>query len=299
MSIPLRTPQGLPMIWRWRQGEATLDRPRIMGILNVTPDSFADGGEHASTPRAVEHGLAMLAQGADILDIGGESTRPGADPVPADEEIRRVVPVIRTLRRFASCPLSVDTSKASVAAAALDAGADIINDISALSDPGMPRLIAESGAGLVLMHSRGTPRTMSHENRYAHLVTDIVQELRECVDLALHHGIHPSRICLDPGFGFAKVGMQNYELLRGFDSLAALGYPLLVGASRKSFIGQAISTPWQVDPNTTPTPYRPPPERLHGSLAFAVAAVLRGVHVVRVHDVKETCDAIRVAIHCS
>lgn len=296
----LDSPAPAPRLWRLRTMALPLRRPVVMGILNVTPDSFADGGRHATLDAAVARGLRMAAEGADLLDIGGESTRPGAEPVSVDEEIRRVVPVMRALReRCPGVPLSVDTHKAAVAAAALEAGAEIVNDVTALADPDMLGVARDAGAGLVLMHSRGTPQTMSRENVYASIGRDVARELAARAAVAEDGGILPERICLDPGLGFAKVGMQNYALLRELGPLLAAGYPVLVGASRKSFIGLAVSTPWGAAAGETPAHLRPPDERLAGSLAFAVAAWLRGAHILRVHDVAETCDAARVALQCA
>ncbi len=284
---------------RWSIRGRTLDlqRPFVMGILNVTPDSFADGGRNATRDAALACALRMAAEGADILDVGGESTRPGAVAVTADEECRRVVPVIRALCAQCGLPVSVDTSKAVVAQEALAAGAAIVNDVSALGDPDMAAVVARAGAGLVLMHSRGTPRTMSREACYAHVASDVATELRQRVERALAAGIPGTRLCLDPGFGFAKLGRQNFELASGLQALTALGHPLLVGASRKSFVGQAITAGWGADLPTSATPARPPRERLAGSLAFAVECVRRGARVVRVHDVLATCDALKISLH--
>jgi len=285
--------------WRIRRAVLPLNRPWIMGILNVTPDSFSDGGMHSTLEAAVERGLAMVREGADILDIGGESTRPGAEGVPVAEECRRVVPVLLALRERCGVPLSVDTRRTAVAVAALAAGADIVNDVTAFADEGMAEAVAAAGAGAVLMHSRGTPQTMSRENAYVEIAREVTQALAARAAYAESRGVSRDRICLDPGFGFAKVGMQNFALLRGLEELVALGYPVLVGASRKSFVGQAISAPPGTSPESLPPPYRPPSERLAGSLAFAVAAILRGCHILRVHDVVETCDAARVALQCT
>lgn len=291
-------PSGAAGRWQWRSGSLPLDRPLVMGILNVTPDSFSDGGEHATVEAAVERGLAMVGEGADLVDVGGESTRPGAAPISVEEEIRRVVPVLRQLRGRCAVPLSVDTRKTEVAIAALEAGADIVNDITALSAEGMAEAVVEAGAGAVLMHSRGTPATMSRQNGYADIGREVADELAERVAHALRKGIPKERIVLDPGFGFAKVGMQNYDLLAHLDRVVDLGYPVLVGASRKSFIGQVVSAPWGVAPESLAPPFRPTAGRLAGSLAFAVAALFRGARILRVHDVAETCDALRVAVHC-
>ncbi len=294
----VKTADALAACWRLRWSVLSLDRPRIMGILNVTPDSFSDGGLHATVEQAVACGLAMIREGADILDIGGESTRPGADPVAVAEECRRVVPVLRALKERCVVPLSIDTRKPEVAEAALDAGAEIVNDVSALEDGRMSEVVALSGAGVVLMHSRGSPQTMSKQNRYARIARQVAEELAFRADVAQAQGISRDRICLDPGFGFAKVGMQNYALLREMAEIMALGYPVMVGASRKSFIGQVISTLWGMRPEDTPAPHRPPRERLAGSLAFAMASLAQGARIFRVHDVAETCDALRVGVQC-
>ncbi len=283
--------------WAIRGRTLELQRPLVMAILNVTPDSFADGGRNATRDAAVANGLRMAAEGADVIDVGGESTRPGAETVTAEEECRRVIPVIRALRAALDLPLSIDTAKAAVAREALAAGAAVVNDVSALGDPDMAAAVRHSGAGLVLMHSRGTPRTMSAQARYERLVPEVVTELGARMSLALAADIPRERLCLDPGFGFAKLGAQNYELAAGLRSLTALGQPLLVGASRKSFVGQAITAGWCADLAAAATPARPPQERLAGSLAFAIECVRRGARIVRVHDVLATCDALKVALH--
>lgn len=288
-----------PPIWRLRKVALEIRRPLIMGIINMTPDSFSDGGRFTTAEQALQEALAMVAGGADLLDIGGESTRPGAQAVTVQEELERVVPLIRSLRRRTPVPLSIDTRHARVAGAALEAGADIVNDISALSDPDMADLVAASKAGLVLMHSRGDPETMSSLNSYADLPQEVTAELADSVKKALSHGIRPEAICLDPGFGFAKVGMQNYELLRGLEHIVNLGYPVMVGASRKSFVGQVLSAGWGAFPERQQPPFRPVTGRLSGSLVFASAAVWRGAHIIRVHDVVETCDALQIAVHCT
>jgi len=257
-------------------------RTLVMAVLNVTPDSFFDGGRHFDAGRAVADGLAMAAAGADIIDIGGESSRPGADPVSAADELTRVIPVIEGLRRQCQVPISIDSYKSSVAGAALDAGADIVNDISALSfDPAMAPLIAQEKVPVVLMHMRGTPRTMQADPQYA----DVVREVRDFLAARLYDamdaGIDAEAIILDPGIGFGKTIDHNIQLLRGLAMFGALGQPLLVGASRKNFIGKILG----LDPD----------QRLEGSLAAAVAAVLGGANIVRVHDVAESCRAVRVA----
>ncbi|HEY7220947.1 MAG TPA: dihydropteroate synthase [Candidatus Binatia bacterium] len=253
-----------------------------MGIINVTPDSFFDGGQRHDPAKAIADGIQMVAAGADILDIGGESTRPGAQPVSEQEELARVLPVVRGLRREVGAAISIDTYKATVARAALDAGADIVNDISALRfDPAMAALIAAEKVPVVLMHMQGTPRTMQREPQYE----DVVREVRDFLAAQLHEamdaGIAQDMIVIDPGIGFGKTVEHNLQLLRALPVLAALGRPVLVGASRKAFIGKILDAE--------------PVDRLAGSLAAAVAAALAGANIVRVHDVAETSRAVRVA----
>jgi len=268
-----------------------------MGILNVTPDSFSDGGAFADTERAVAHAQAMSAAGADIIDIGGESTRPGAEPVSAEEEIRRVVPVIERLatvrsRGTEAAPtlcISVDTTKAAVAERALAAGARIVNDISALQfDARMADVVRDAGAGLVLMHMRGTPRTMQVEPRYDDVVAEVSAFLAERIAFAESRGIKKSQIAIDPGIGFGKTVAHNVALLAHLETLGSLGCPVVIGASRKSFIGKVLA-PLGAGRG------REPQERLAGSVAVAVWAVTHGARVVRVHDVAETVDAVRMA----
>jgi dihydropteroate synthase len=257
-------------------------RTSIMGIINVTPDSFYDGGKRYDATNAVADGLAMAASGADILDVGGESTRPGAESVSEEEELARVLPVVLGLRREIQIPISVDTYKATVARAALDAGADIVNDVSALRfDSAMAPLIAAENVPVVLMHMQGTPQTMQNDPRYGEVVREVRDFLAAQMFEAMDAGIAQERIMLDPGIGFGKTLDHNLQLLRGLPTLAALGRPLLVGVSRKGFIGRIL--------NLDPT------ERLEGSLAAAAAAVLAGANIVRVHDVRETLRAVRVA----
>jgi dihydropteroate synthase len=258
------------------------ERPLIMGILNVTPDSFSDGGRYVDPQRAVDHGLAMLDQGADILDVGGESTRPGADAVPADEEAGRVVPVIERLRRCSAVPLSVDTMKAAVARAALDAGADIVNDVSALRhDPDMAGVVREAGAGAVLMHMQGMPRTMQAGPRYEDVVDEVAAMLQERLAACEAAGIARDALAVDPGIGFGKTVAHNLALLAGLDTLAASGRPVLVGLSRKSFLGSLTG--------------REVNDRLPASLAALAFCVQQGAHVMRVHDVQESLEAVTVA----
>ena len=257
-------------------------RTAVMGIVNVTPDSFADGGRYLDSEKAIAHGIALASQGADIVDIGGESTRPGARPVSAGEEMGRVLPVIRGLRRTLSIPISIDTTKADVARAAVDEGADMVNDISALRfDPAMAPLVAAAKLPVVLMHMLGTPQTMQQSPRYQDVVEEVKEFLRRRIRFALEAGVSAERIIIDPGIGFGKNLDHNLALLRGLPALASLGQPLLVGPSRKTFVGKLLDAG--------------PEERLEGSLAAAVAAVLAGANIIRTHDVKESRRAIRIA----
>jgi dihydropteroate synthase len=259
------------------------DAFRIMGVVNVTPDSFSDGGRYLDPARAVEHGLELEREGADLLDVGGESTRPGADPVPADEERRRVVPVIEGLRA-AGCalPISIDTAKAGVAAAALDAGASLVNDVTALrGDPEMAPLVAERRAEVCLMHMRGEPRTMQDDPAYDDVVAEVTAFLAARIEAARAAGVEPGRITIDPGIGFGKTAAHNLQILAGLQTLVALGPPVLVGTSRKSFLGRLTG--------------RGVDERLPGTIATNVLAFERGARIFRVHDVAPIRDALTVA----
>jgi dihydropteroate synthase len=256
--------------------------PFLMGIVNATPDSFSDGGRFLDPEAAVAQALRLAAEGADLVDLGGESTRPGAPPVPAGEEIRRVVPVIETLRaRGFPLPISVDTTKGEVARAALAAGADLVNDVSGLGDPELGRAAAEARVPVVLMHTRGTPADMQSHAVYGDVTAEVAAELRAALGRAVAAGIDPAAVILDPGIGFAKTAEQNLELLARVGELHALGRPLLVGPSRKSFIGKLTGAP--VD------------ERLAGTLAAVTACVLAGVELLRVHDVAACRQAALVA----
>jgi dihydropteroate synthase len=250
-----------------------------MGVLNVTPDSFSDGGRYATFDDALARAHALIEQGADILDIGGESTRPGAGDVDVVEELRRVLPLIQALRD-AGAPLSVDTSKPEVMRAALAEGASIINDVRALRAPGAIDAVTGSDCGVVLMHMQGTPRTMQAEPRYADVVREVGEFLRERRDALAARGVALARIAIDPGFGFGKSLAHNLTLLASLSVLAAIGQPLLAGLSNKSMLGQLAG--------------RPLGERVHASVAAALLAVQRGAHIVRVHDVAPTRDALRV-----
>jgi dihydropteroate synthase len=275
--------QSRGFLLRTRHGEIDMARrTAVMGIVNVTPDSFSDGGKFFDADMAAAHGVRLEEEGADVVDVGGESTRPGAEPVPAEEEIRRVVPVIRKLRAKIKIPISIDTVKSEVARAALDAGADIVNDVSALRvDAAMAALVAREVVPIILMHMQGTPRTMQQNPAYADVVSEVAGFLKERSDYAARCGIAEENTIIDPGIGFGKNLEHNLALLHGLPALAALGLPLLVGASRKAFIGRLLDVGAE--------------ERLEGSLAAAVAAALAGANMIRVHDVKEAVRALCIA----
>ena len=264
----------------------TSDRPIIMGIVNVTPDSFSDGGQFLGPEAAVRQGRSLAVQGASILDIGGESTRPGAAPVTIEEEIARTIPVIHALAQDGLC-VSIDTRRAAVMRAALEAGAAIINDISALEgDPESLSVAAGSRASVVLMHMQGTPATMQDEPAYQDVLREIFDYLEGRIEACLSAGIPRERICVDPGIGFGKTSDHNLELLANLHLFRKLGVPVMLGVSRKSFIGALCRN-------------EPPQERLGGSIAAALAGIARGVQILRVHDVAETAQAVAVwhAIH--
>lgn len=260
-------------------------RTAVMGILNVTPDSFSDGGQFTTVEEAVDAAERMASEGADLIDIGGESTRPGANPVGVEDEISRVIPVVAALRRRSSVRISVDTMKAEVALRSLDAGADLINDVSAISDPAMASALAERNAPVVLMHMRGGPISMQRDTHYIDLPTEVVDFLSDRVNRALDAGVAGDRIVLDPGIGFGKSANGSLTLLRNLGVLLRLGYPVLIGASRKSFIG--ATTDLGVE------------DRLEASLAIAAYAASSGAHAVRVHDVGATRRAVDIidALH--
>jgi len=273
---------GRPVL-RTRSGPLALDRVALVGILNATPDSFSDGGVHLDPARAAEAAVAMAAAGAGMLDVGGESTRPGAAPVSAAEERGRLLPVLRAVRAAVRLPISVDTTKADVAAAALDAGADLVNDVSAGRwDADMLPLCARERVPVVLMHMQGTPATMQRDPRYTDVVTEVRDFLAERAAAARAAGIPADAIVVDPGIGFGKTVAHNCRLLRRLDLLALLGYPLLVGVSRKGFIGELAGG-------------RASGERLHGTAAAVALAVAGGARLVRVHDVAAMRDVVRVA----
>jgi dihydropteroate synthase len=258
--------------------------PVLMGVVNVTPDSFSDGGLFLDADAAVEHGRRLAAEGAAILDVGGESTRPGADPVSEDEELRRVLPVVERLADpSGEVSISIDTAKAAVARAALAAGATIVNDVSAFRfDPGMAGVVAESGAGCCLMHMLGEPRTMQQDPRYDDVVSDVKAFLEERLAFATGEGVAEERVWLDPGIGFGKTVEHNLELLRRLDEIVAIGRPVVIGTSRKSFLGKLAGG-------------RDEGQRLPGTIATNVLALERGATVFRVHDVAQNADALAVA----
>jgi dihydropteroate synthase len=253
------------------------DRTLVMGILNVTPDSFSDGGRFLDSHQAIEHGLQMALDGADMIDIGGESSRPGAEPIPIEEELKRVIPVIQALSRETDCLLSVDTRKARVAEKSLTAGAHIINDISALTlDPNMPAVARDHGAGVILMHMQGDPKTMQNEPKYENVVKEVADYLDGRMMELEQRGLSRNSLAIDPGIGFGKTLEHNLSLIAHLDKLAPLRRPVVVGLSRKSFIGKITGREVQ--------------DRLSGSLAAMAYVIQRGAHVIRVHDVKESCD---------
>ena len=279
---PLKSARFEPIDWQIAgRVLSTADHTLVMGILNVTPDSFSDGGDYIDPGLAVTHGLELWNEGADIVDVGGESTRPGAAAVPTEEELRRVTPVISELAA-AGVVVSVDTSKAEVAAAAIEAGAAIVNDVTALGDPGVARVVAESGAGVVLMHMLGSPRTMQSEPEYADVVAEIRDYLEARASVAEAAGIDRAQICIDPGIGFGKTVDHNLALLRNVDAFVAGGRPVMIGASRKSFLSALIGDPG----------LRGRDEATGASIALSIAG---GAAVVRVHNVVVAQRIARVA----
>jgi dihydropteroate synthase len=270
----------------WKIAGRVVDLSRrgmIMGVLNVTPDSFSDGGEFFSTEKAVEHGLQMAADGAQIIDVGGESTRPGAEPISVDEELRRVIPVIENLRRKIDIFISIDTSKSEVASAALDAGASIVNDVTGgRGDKEMMTLVAKRNAGFVIMHMQGEPRTMQVDPHYADVISEVTDFFRQQYARALDCGIDPMTIALDPGIGFGKTLLHNLELLKNLERLRINDRPIVVGASRKSFLGKLIGSSTVAD-------------RLPPTVALTSLLRARGADVFRVHDVRENAVALRVS----
>jgi dihydropteroate synthase len=271
-----------PRKWIIRGSEILLDKPAIIGIVNVTPDSFSDGGHLPSAEAAIEHGRRLIADGCQLLDIGGESTRPGASPISAKEEIARVVPVIAGLAKRNVGPISVDTRKADVARAALDAGAAVVNDVSGgRFDADLPKVVRESGAGMILMHMRGTPATMDEHAKYRQVAAEVATELSGLAQKAEQGGIARERIVVDPGFGFAKTATQNLRLLDELATIVAVGYPVAVGPSRKRFLGAATG--------------RPVEDRDRATAVACAFAWERGARLFRVHDVALTVEALSLA----
>lgn len=257
------------------------DRTHVMGVLNVTPDSFSDGGRFLDRHAAIDRAEEMIADGADIIDVGGESTRPGAAPVEIDDELNRVIPVIEAITANTDAVVSIDTTKAEVARAACEAGAAIVNDVSAMRfDPKMPDVVAAYGAGLVLMHMLGSPRTMQANPSYDDVVAEVKQALVEWAEQAQAHGIAPEAIAVDPGIGFGKTVEHNLTLLKATGELCATGYPVLIGASRKSFIGATLDVPVE--------------QRLQGTSAVVAWSVAQGAALVRVHDVRQMVQVVRM-----
>lgn len=270
------------MQWRTSRFSISLEHPVLMGVLNVTPDSFSDGGRWLEPHAAIEHARQMVADGAAVIDVGGESTRPGASPVDEEEELRRVLPVIEALAQDPGVPISIDTRKPNVARRALEAGAVIVNDTNGEATDGlMTDVIVGMGAGAILMHSRGTPDTMREMTRYGDIVADVCRFLLAWAQRLESAGVPSSAIVLDPGFGFAKSPPQNLELLERLDEVVDLGYPVLAGTSRKSFIGAVLDLPED--------------QRLEGTAATVAWAVSEGAHILRVHDVKEMSRVVRMA----
>ena len=266
---------------RCRDSYISLDRPVVMGVLNVTPDSFSDGGLWVDPQRAVAHGLEMIEQGASIIDVGGESTRPGAEEVSEADELDRVLPVIEALSRRTSTPISIDTRKPKVAERSVEAGAVIINDtLGEATDRTMDHVAASTGAAIVVMHSRGTPATMRELTEYDDVVTDVREFLRHRAAQLMDQGVERDAICLDPGYGFAKDPRQNLVLLRRLDEIVDLGCPVLVGTSRKSFIGATLNVPSD--------------QRVEGTAATIAWALAKGAHIVRVHDVEPIVRTVRM-----
>jgi dihydropteroate synthase len=268
--------------WILKNRELQLGRRTlVMGILNVTPDSFSDGGHFADPSAAVERALQMIEEGADLIDIGGESTRPGSEPVRLSEEIKRTIPIIGKIREQTDIPISIDTMKAETAFQALEAGADIINDVSAFeADPRMVEVAAQCKAGVVLMHMKGSPKTMQADPTYGNAVDEILRYLQQRMAFAIENGVDQNRMVIDPGIGFGKTLDHNLELLRGIPSFGKTA-PVLIGASRKSMIGRLLNR-------------ENPEERRAGSLGIAGWAAMNGAHILRVHDVIDTCDVCRI-----
>jgi dihydropteroate synthase len=278
-------PAMLRKRYEWKIGKRSIILGRktaIMAILNVTPDSFSDGGKYLDPNKAVERALEMESLGADIIDIGGESTKPGASPVQLEEELRRVMPVIERLVSRIQVPMSIDTTKYEVAKAALDAGVEIINDVTGLRvEPRLADLAKETGAGLILMNMRGEPRTMQQIPPSSDILADVADDLKRAIEGAEKRGVPRDQLVLDPGIGFGKTAEQNCEIINHLDHFAQFDFPLMIGPSRKSFIGKLLN--------------KEPVDRLWGTAGSVAASILRGAHIVRVHDVREMADVARIA----
>jgi len=268
------------MIWKIRDRTIELRKPLIMGVLNLTPDSFSDGGQWLPHSKAIHHAVSMVESGAAILDLGGESTRPGAPAVSVEEELGRVLPIVEELNRELNVPLSVDTTKLEVARACLDAGAHIVNDVSGLKDSGpeMAALVRDYQAGLILMHRRGSPQTMQTQTHYDQVSDDVLEELRESLSYAFDAGVDRDQIVIDPGLGFAKTAEQNVQIIRELEKFHTLDLPIMLGPSRKSFIGHVTG--------------RDVHKREFGTAAVVAIAIMKGVHVIRVHEVEAINDVI-------
>lgn len=272
------------MILSWRNFSLNLTaRTHIMGVVNTTPDSFSDGGLFFDGDVAVAHALRLVEEGADIIDIGGESTRPGSDPVSPDEELRRTIPVIRAVSRAVSVPVSIDTCKADVARQALDAGASMVNDISGLRfDPEMADVVARAGVPVIVMHIRGKPKVMQVNPTYGALIPEVTAYLRESIAIAAKAGTPPGMVMIDPGIGFGKTFDHNLQIIRDLGEFLKLGHPVVIGVSRKAFLGKILGD-------------APPSERLEGTAAAVAISIFNGAHIVRVHDVREMARVARVA----
>jgi dihydropteroate synthase len=283
MSYPSSIPSSFPD-WQLRNYTFTWgQRTYLMGVLNVTPDSFSDGGQFNTIDAAIAQARNLVESGADVLDIGGQSTRPQAEQISVDEELQRVLPVIKAVRQSIDLPISIDTTRATVARAAIATGADLVNDISAGTfDPDMLSTVAELGVPIILMHIRGTPKTMQQLTDYEDLIPDIIAFLRQRIDAAISAGIPPDQIAIDPGIGFAKTYFQNLEILSRLPEFQTLHCPILVGPSRKSFIGHVLNQP-------------NPQERVWGTAAACCAAISGGANILRVHDIREMRDVCRMA----
>ena len=276
----MRSSQSSAMQFTCNKFKLNLTRPHVMGIINVTPDSFSDGGQYANTALAVAHGMQLIQEGADILDIGGESTRPGALPVSVDEELNRVIPVIQALNKIASVPISIDTYKPEVMREAIGAGADIVNDVRALQEDGALEVIVKSNVGVCLMHMQGTPPTMQTAPHYNNVLHEVQSFLVARLNALVDAGVAKNRILLDPGFGFGKRTQDNIELLQKLEVLVNIGQPILVGLSRKSILGAIAGANAE--------------QKLYAGIAASIISVMKGAKIVRVHDVKATVDAFKV-----